>query len=136
MSEPEDRFMVLDHVPVGVCVIDKDYTVLFWNRCLEGWTGIAREYIVGTDLNSNFPCFNEPTYHMRIDGIFNVGPPVIFSAQLHRQLFPSFLLNGEMRVQHTTVTGIPAFDGDGSDFYALFSVEDVTELTRYVANYS
>lgn len=129
----DERFKVLDNVPVGVCVIDKDYRVLFWNRCLEDWTVVNREFILGTSLIDNFPCLDEAKYRMRIDSIFRHGPPVIFSARLHRNMFPSYMLNGELRSQNTIVTGIPSFEGDGC--YALFAVEDVTELINRIARY-
>ncbi len=46
------RFNVLDHAMLGMCVIDKEYTVLFWNSCLEKWTGIESADILGIDIRS------------------------------------------------------------------------------------
>ncbi|KKK50792.1 hypothetical protein LCGC14_3121480, partial [marine sediment metagenome] len=80
----DGRFRVLDHMPVGVCVINKDYIVRFWNNCMEDWTGILKEYIIGNDLGDNFPSFNEPKYRSRFENIFNGGPPIILSARLHK----------------------------------------------------
>ena len=126
----EKRFDVLDYAPVGMCVIKKDYTVLFWNTCLEDWTEIKKSEIVGNDLRIYYPHFKDIKYHSRIEGIFRGGPPVIFSSQLHKHLFPSGLPNGERRIQHTTVTTLPS--QDGTEFYALFACEDVTELTHRI----
>ncbi|MDY6964443.1 MAG: ATP-binding protein [Halobacteriota archaeon] len=123
-------FDVLDSAPVGMCVIDRDYKVIFWNSCLEDWTGINREDIIGTDLRERFPHLKDPKYHIRIDSIFEGGPPTIFSSQLHKQLFSSKLPNGEPMIQHTIITAVPAQDED--DFNALFAVQDVTELTHLV----
>jgi PAS domain S-box-containing protein len=36
-----------DLLPLGLCVVDRRLTVCCWNRCLEEWTGIRRERIVG-----------------------------------------------------------------------------------------
>ena len=30
-----NQFDVLDYAMIGTCVIDKDYSVRFWNTCLE-----------------------------------------------------------------------------------------------------
>ncbi len=129
-----EKFRVLDYAPVGICVINDEYTVLFWNQCLEDWTGIPKPGIEGENLGTHFPWLNAPRYRMRLETIFEGGPPAIFSSQLHKHLFPSPLPNGEMRIQHTTVSGIPA-NKDEKSYYALWAVEDVTELTRRIHKY-
>ncbi|MEE8392363.1 MAG: PAS domain S-box protein, partial [Anaerolineae bacterium] len=60
-------------------------------------------------------------------------PPVIFSSQLHGYIIPSPLRGGQLRIQRTTVTPVPASDGAG--FYALFAIQDVTELTHRIREY-
>jgi len=127
------RFNVLDHAWIGMCVIREDYIVLFWNRCLEDWTGITRSEIVGKDLRIHFSHFDDLKYRSRIDSIFQGGAPVIFSSQLHKHTFPSPLQDGGMRIQHTVVTAIPTLDETGHE--ALFVVQDVTELTQRVQEY-
>ena len=124
----DDRFRVLDHMPAGVCVIDKDYIVRFWNNCMEDWTGIHKDYIIGDDLGNNFPYFNEPKCRSRIESIFNGGPPIVLSARLHKDIFPSPLPDGDLRILNTTVTAVPASDGNSYD--ALFVAEDITEHKR------
>lgn len=129
----EERFAILEHIPVGICVIREDYTVLFWNNCLEDWTGVKKSEIVGGLLWRRFPELNAPKYRRRLETIFDGGPPAIFSAQLHKYIFPARRQNGEMRIQHTTVSGAPAVDRNRR--YALFAVEDVTELTHRIRSY-
>ncbi len=36
----------LDLLPLGLCVVDRQFTVQCWNRTLEEWTGIRREGIL------------------------------------------------------------------------------------------
>ncbi|MHC4098621.1 MAG: ATP-binding protein [Planctomycetota bacterium] len=124
----DDRFRVLDHMPAGVCVIDKDYIVRFWNNCMEDWTGIHKDCIVGSYLGNNFPYFSEPKCRSRIDSIFNGGPPIVLSTRLHKDIFPSPLPDGDLRILNTTVTAVPASDGNGYD--VLFVAEDITERKR------
>ncbi|QTA78081.1 Two component system response regulator/histidine kinase, PAS domain-containing [Desulfonema limicola] len=128
-----EKYGVLDHAPVGICVINDDYTILFWNRCLEDWTGITKKHILGKKLEKYFPDLGAPKYKKRLETIFEGGPPAIFSSQLHKYVFPCLLSNGENRIQHTTVSGIPAFNKKG--YFALWAVTDVTELTQRIDKY-
>ncbi|MBA3921671.1 MAG: response regulator, partial [Nostocaceae cyanobacterium] len=118
---------------IGVCALQSDGVVLFWNTCLEDWTKIPREQILGTQITERFPHLARPIYTSRFQQIFQGGPPTIFSAQLHKYVIPAPLPQGRWRIQHTTVTSVPAFDGNG--FYALLSIQDVTDLTNRVQEY-
>lgn len=127
------KFDVLNYSPVGFCLIRHDYLVLFWNRCLEQWTHHSVQAMVGSDLRSNFPCFSQPRYHIRLKQVFGAGFPAIFSPQLHKPLFPSAYTDDPLRIQQTTVTAVPALHGTG--FYALLVIQDVTELTQQIQIY-
>ncbi|MCP4113025.1 MAG: hypothetical protein GY749_47110 [Desulfobacteraceae bacterium] len=55
-------------------MINDDYTVLFWNQCLEDWTGISKPDIEGKKLGNHFPWLNAPRYRMRLETIFEGDP--------------------------------------------------------------
>lgn len=133
MSHQPDRFSLLDQIPLGICVLQSTYEVVFWNRCLEEWTKIARDQIIGHSICEFFPHLSQPIYINRLASIFAGGPPTIFSSQLHKHLIPANLNHGQKRIQHTTVTAIPEDAGEG--FYAMLSIQDVTDLTSLVHNY-
>ncbi|MDY7079857.1 MAG: PAS domain S-box protein, partial [Chloroflexota bacterium] len=128
MVEARESLGLLDHIPIGMFVLREDFVVLFWNGCLEDWTGISRSEIVGVDIGTLFPHLSDPKYVDRLRSVFEGGSPVVFSSQLHQHIIPVPLPDGRLRVQHTTVTSIPASDGAG--FHALFAIQDVTNLTR------
>ena len=128
-----EKFAVLDDVQVGMCLIREDYSVLFWNQCLEMWSGIEKTDILGMDLRKHYPHLGEQNYQRRIDSVFRGGAPVIFSSHLHKYIFPAAMSNGESRIQHTVVTAVPSLDKDS--YYALFSIEDVTDLTQRIAEH-
>ncbi len=132
-TENEREFDFLDHVPIGILVLQKDLSVLFWNRCLEDWTGLDRDQVVGRSVKDLFPHLDSPQYMGRLEDIFEGGPPAVFSSQLHRYIIPAPLSDGQFRIQHATVTAVPA--SDETSFYALFAIQDVTELTRRVHEY-
>lgn len=127
------NFGIFDHVPIGVCVLQKDFVVIFWNNCLEEWTGIHRNKIVGSNILEHFGHLNNPKYLSRLQDIFDGGPPTIFSSQLHRYIIPSPMRDGNLRIQHTTVTSVRAMGGKG--FYALLAIQDVTDLTHRIQGY-
>lgn len=143
----QKEFGILDRVPEGVCIIRKDFSVVFWNRCLESWTGICRSEILGKNIGIYFPHLHQPRYIFRLQQIFSGGPPTLFSSQLHKSILPCQLPDGRWRIQHTTVTPVPAVNSQSKEsekigdrpqqqeFYALFVIEDVTDLTQRIQDY-
>jgi signal transduction histidine kinase/DNA-binding response OmpR family regulator len=129
-----DSLAALNFMPLGVCVVDKRYTVLFWNRIFESWTKIPAADIVGKDLREVFPHLGDPKYTARFDVIFEGGPPAIFSTQLHRYLIPSTLANGQPRLQHTTVAALRG--PDIPEFHAMLASQDVTEAHKRLNDFS
>ena len=49
------QFALLDHMPIGAFVLQKDFVVVFWNSRLEDWTGIPRSQIIGEEIGTYFP---------------------------------------------------------------------------------
>lgn len=123
---------LLDYIPVGACVITPQLEVVFWNRCLEDWTRIDRQTILGTNLSSHFPNLSQPKYMRRLEQIFKGGMPALFSSQLHKYLIPCPNPNGGFRNQDTAVTALPV--GDNS-YYALICIQDVTALTTSIQEF-
>ncbi len=133
LQDAQAQFVLLDQIPLGNCVLRADYAVLFWNSCLEEWTKIPRQDILGRSITEFFSHFGQPTYVHRFQQIFQGGVPTIFSSQFHKHLIPAPLPQGGNRIQHTTVTAISAPEGD--EFYALLSIQDVTDLTTQAQGY-
>jgi len=129
----ESTFGILDCIPLGVFILRNDYVVLFWNRYLEEWTSINKKNIIGKDITVHFPHLKEPRYSSRLQDIFYGGPPLIFSSQLHNHIIPSLLPNGTLRIQHTYITSLHV--SNTPDFYALFAIRDVTDLTHRIQGY-
>lgn len=80
---------VLDHVPVGLCLIDESLTVVGWNKTLVEWTGISERDICGSRLSERLPHLAEPRYLTRIQSVLDSGAPAVLSAALHRHFFPA-----------------------------------------------
>ncbi len=123
----------LDHVPIGVFVLSRDWIVLFWNWCLEEWTGIPQEEAIGVAIKEIWPHLETPKYVNRLTPIFDGGPPVVFSAQIHRYIIPVLRPDGTFQAQHTIVSALPA--PNNQEFYALFIIQDVTDLVAHIQGY-
>ncbi|WP_052813213.1 ATP-binding protein [Desulfonatronum thioautotrophicum] len=124
------QFRILDHIPLGVVVLDAGYHVVFWNKCLEYWTGQDAAGISGQDIRKHFPLVAEKRFATRIASVFRGGPPIIFSSHIHKYLIPATLPNGSYRLQHVTVSPMRRRDGS---FLAMIMLQDVTEVnTRLI----
>lgn len=124
---------IFDNVSIGICIIDCDYKVLFWNTHLEDWTKINKQDIIGSSLFDFYPNFNKFIYRSRIDAIFDGGPPVVFSPQLHKKLYFPVDLAGKTKFFYITVNSGPSIDEKTKT--ALFSIKDITELEMRVRKY-
>lgn len=133
LQQELERFAILDHAPIGELVVRADLTVLFWNRCLELWTGRGRAEVLGRRLDELFPHLAGPKYLNRIRQVFHGGAPAIFSSQLHPYLIPAPLPGGKFRSQYSVVTGVPGSRPE--EKYALIAIQDVTSLSEAIANH-
>jgi diguanylate cyclase (GGDEF)-like protein len=120
-------FAALDYLPLGLVLLDADLRVLFWNDCLEEWTGIERSEVLGSRLSQRFPHFAEPRYLARLATVLATGAPTVLSSQLHPHLLPCPLRGGRQRVLHTVAAAVPAVDTRGS--HLLLALQDVTSLS-------
>jgi two-component sensor histidine kinase len=122
-----DRFSDLDHLPIGLAVLDRELRVVFWNGILEQWTGLPRERTLGRAMADLNPIWSQAHYADRLDHLFGGGPPVLFSPLLHPRIIPQ--APGATAVFQVKATAVP--DGRGR-WWALLSVEDVTVLARRI----
>ncbi len=129
IEKTQQAFAALNHIPNGALVLRHDWTVIVWNDCLEQWTEVLKEHIVGKPIQELYPHFAQPKYTSRLMPLFEGGPPAIFSHQLHGQLIPSTLPGGRPRIQHTFAKSIESPEGG---WYALLVFHDVTDLYRQV----
>lgn len=127
MEISTQKFAIFDAVPIGVCVIDTNFKIIFWNQQLEMWTNISKNDITGKILYEAFPNLKSSKYIIPIKTVLEGGPPVIFSTQLHKNLFPSFLPDNEPRLLHTTVNSCDFCENEIR--YGIISVEDYTYLS-------
>lgn len=133
MYKKNQFFQLYDDLPLGIVIIDQDFKVLFWNKNIEYNSQINKSEIEGKNLLTVFPGLDNKIFKKRIDGIFIGGSPAVFSAQLHKYLIPCKLKDGSFQAHHTIITALPGLTE--GEYYAAFSIKDVTEELRLVKAY-
>ncbi|MDP1799431.1 MAG: ATP-binding protein [Planctomycetaceae bacterium] len=117
---------MLDSVPVGLCLLAADSTVLAWNRTLVEWTGLSARDAIQRKLTDLFPSLLAAKYAQRLAAVFTTGAPAAFSAALHHHFIPAKLRNDErLMVQETSIRLISR-----NPLQALVTIQDVTLASR------
>lgn len=65
---------ILDHLPQGVLILREDWTVSYWNHCLEEWTGISKPEMLGQPIGHLYPHLTTSKYTTRLEPLFQGGP--------------------------------------------------------------
>ena len=118
--EDQRRFItqVIDSLPVGLYVIDRDYRVTLWNRMRElGTQGLRREDVVGRTVFEVLSRQNAQTMRHEFDLAFASGE--LQQMELETQM------EGETR--HYRISKIPMRDTEGDVSHVITIGEDVTD---------
>ncbi|MCF6335049.1 MAG: hypothetical protein L3J12_04850, partial [Spirochaetales bacterium] len=115
--------------------MDSAYTVLYWNRALENLLNLSKKKVTGKNIFVFYPRINTNYVKLRLEQVFTKGMPVIFSNQLHGNLFHPV---GEDKSynrmdQHIIVTGMPAENSE--EYLAVFNIKDISELSKKIKEY-
>lgn len=119
-------FYLFDYVTDGICLVDKEYRVVYWNKVLENWTSIKRNKIINNKIFHFFEKLIEYKFIERLDEVLYGGTNIVLSAQFHEYVIPCPLPNGRYRLQNVTITPFPIPGGKG--YYALFVIQDATDV--------
>ena len=74
-----EKYRILQQLSVGICILDINLKIVFWNRILEQWTGNLRIKMVHGCLGTYYPRCNEKVFHERIKFLIEGGPPIVLS---------------------------------------------------------
>lgn len=117
---------ILDHMPIGALVLDREFRILHWNKCLESWTGLPMAEMLGKDIRTLYPELAGPKYSGRLESLFQGGAPVIFSYHLHKHLIPARLPDGSYRRQQCIASALDLPETDAP--LVILTLQDVTEV--------
>ena len=124
----DNQFGPLDLVPIGIFILNPACEVIFWNQCMVDWTGLPAEEVLNRDIRKLYPHLQDSSFSARLEQVFKLGAPAVFSSQLHDYLIPVEDADKGFRLQQTLITPYPA--PGAQEFNALFSIQDVTDLAK------
>jgi signal transduction histidine kinase len=120
----------LDLLPLGLCVVDRQFTVRCWNRTLEEWTGIRREEILNQPGGEGLRHLASFPLRERIETVFRGEDEGDRLCPLHGSLTRALPGAGRSEImQRTTVRR-----WDAAGVLALVIVEDVTSEFQQIQN--
>jgi PAS domain S-box-containing protein len=127
---------IVEFLPDGAFVLDRERRVIAWNRALEEMTGVRKEQMLGRgDGAYAIPFFGEPR-EMLID-LLEAEPAVIRERYQNggregRSIFGEIRLTGYRGGEDRTFRGAATqlLDRDGNRSGAIQTMRDITELLR------
>jgi PAS domain S-box-containing protein len=76
----ENKFnLICETINSGVFVMDKDYTIKFWNQWLIDHTNIEADAIIGSSLLDFFPQINQKSFDRKIKTSLRIKGPTFFN---------------------------------------------------------
>jgi two-component system, NtrC family, sensor kinase len=112
---------VLDSLPVGLHVVDRDYRIRAWNSKREtGLQGVRRDAALGRSIFEVLRHQSETVLRAQFDSVFETGEILRFDIE-----------SGTPDAPHTyRVSKIPMRDGNAAVTHVITVGEDVTDAVR------
>lgn len=130
-----DHIQLLDHLSIGVIVIDEPLTVVFWNRWMEEHSLLSRAEVEGKPLYEIFPDIVRKEFTAKAREAFRHGEPTFFTHKVHQFMFPFHsarsLLDKALEPMQQTVILSPLKDSNGQTRQLLVSVFDISDWIAY-----
>jgi len=121
MSQNHFTQQILDSLPLGLHVVDREYRVCAWNRTREsGMQGVQRDDALGRSIFELLKRQPEEVLRREFDSVFRTGEILRFDIESS--------VGGDARVYR--VSKIPMRDEDGVVTHVITIGEDVTEAIR------
>ncbi|EFI33295.1 diguanylate cyclase with PAS/PAC sensor [Desulfonatronospira thiodismutans ASO3-1] len=133
--EIQDRFWILNQLPLGIFILDQDMRIQFWNRIMQEWTEHDARTVIGQRLPDMYPELKQPRFEPRIQAVLDGGPPAVFSSHLHGWFIPITNRDGDKRLQNTTIASIRVQESSQWTRLALVTIQDVTELNQRISEH-
>lgn len=125
--------LLLDEMPLGICVVDRDCRVEIWNRFFADRTGLAAQQVVGQDLLQLFPG-QAGLLRKKINAVFLLQNASFSSweHQPHPFAFSSSRpITGEETLMFQDLQFLPV-EHEGAIVAVCLVLQDVTALASYI----
>jgi len=125
---------ILEKINVGVFVINRDMTVVFWNHFMEMNSGRRAEEIVGRNLFEAFPELPKTWLEKKIQSVFLLKNFAFTSWEQRPYLFKfrhNRPVTGGVDCMRQDCTFVPVKDENGQINHICVTLLDVTDTSLY-----
>jgi diguanylate cyclase (GGDEF)-like protein len=126
-----DHNQLLDHLSIGIAVIDREMKILFWNRWLAEHSLMLSEKMIGRKIDDLFPSLQKAKFAKKAQEVLETGQPVFFSNKKNPHLFSFFsgrsYIEKHLTPMEQTVILSPLCDKDGEPAQVLISIFDISD---------
>lgn len=115
-------------LPLGVFIVDKDLSFLFWNQWLENKSKLNEKSVLGKKFEELFPDVKSARFEWAVEQVIEYKNPQVLSQILNSHLLP-LKLGKEISEEHEYMpqhVEIIPLELD-KETYAMVTITDVTE---------
>ncbi len=125
--------ILLDQLPLGICVVDREFKIEVWNYFFADRTGMSASAVLGQDLLALFPA-QAPLLRKKVNAVFLLQNASFSSWEHQPHLFEfssSRPITGEETLMYQDLQFLPV-EHDGSVVSVCLVLQDVTALASYI----
>ena len=126
-----DHLQLLDHLSIGITVIDPEMKILFWNRWLAEHSLLSSETICGQKLQNIFPNLQKSKLLKMIKKVFASGQPIFSNNKVYANPFPFYsgrsYIEKKLSPMEQTVIISPMKDDGDNTVQVLITVFDISD---------
>ncbi len=131
MTELHWLFDMLQHIDVGLVVLNNRYEVELWNGFMENHSGVSSTNARTKSLFSIFPTINQDWLKQKLDNVLALRTPIYVSWEQRPYLFPfksyrSITSLSEKMFQNVVIR--PINNANGTVTHLCLVVYDVTDV--------
>jgi diguanylate cyclase (GGDEF)-like protein len=124
-------FDMLQHIDVGLVVLNDKYEIKLWNSFIENHSGVSSSIAKGQSLFDIFPTINSNWLQQKLDNVIALRTSIFISWEQRPHLFPfkSYRpITGIAEKMYQNVALRPITNADGTVKYVCMVVYDVTDV--------
>lgn len=126
-----DHLQLLNHLSIGIAVIDREMKIVFWNQWMAEHSLINREQGNGQCIDDLFPSLRKAKFAKRAKEVLETNRPVFFNNKINPHMFPFYAgrsyIEKELVPMEQTVILSPLRDEEGNTEQILVSVFDISD---------
>ncbi|MEL0635527.1 diguanylate cyclase [Marinomonas sp. TI.3.20] len=134
MAEIHWLFDTLNHIDLGLVIVDQHYKVILWNSFMENHSGKSSSTARNQSLFSLFPDIDEEWLKRKLDNVMALRTSIFISWEQRAYLFPfnSYRpITGLADYMYQNITLRPISNVNGTIEHVCITVYDVTDAASH-----